>query len=75
MPAGIGRGKRKHSQVEDNMLIKIKKLRGGEKVGQVDAKTLDEVGDSFKLGFLKLEHSSGPILIPVANIDEITRAQ
>ncbi|KKN75818.1 hypothetical protein LCGC14_0376940 [marine sediment metagenome] len=57
------------------MLVKIKMASGGERVGKVGAKTLDEVLDNFKNGFLLLDHSSGPILINVANIREITRAQ
>ena len=60
------------------MLIRIKMTKGSTHVGKVDSKDLDEVQAAFekKVGrFFKIDHSTGPILINVANIDTITRAQ
>lgn len=59
------------------MLIKIKMTKGSTYVGKVEGKDIDEVQAAFeeKVGrFLKIGHSTGPILINVANIDSITRA-
>lgn len=60
------------------MLIRIKMTKGSTHVGKVPSENLDEVQASFEKkgrSFLKIDHSTGPILINVANIDSITRAQ
>lgn len=58
------------------MLIQIKMSNGPLYVGKVPLKTMDEVeAYAGNLRFLKIEHSSGPILINVENIISITRAQ
>ena len=66
--------------MEENriMLIRIKMTKGSTHVGKVDSKDFDEVQQAFKMKvgrFLLIDHSTGPILINVANIDTITRAQ
>lgn len=57
------------------MLIRIKMTNGPTYVGKVDCKTIDEVLKAIGKGFFKIDQSSGPILINVANIVSITRAQ
>ena len=60
------------------MLIKIKMTKGSTYVGKVPSENIDEVQEAFgkKVGrFFKIDHSTGPILINVANIDSITKAQ
>lgn len=62
-------------EIKESMLIKIKMTKGNSYVGKVPSKDIDEVLKVIGYGFFKIDHSTGPILINVANIDSITRAQ
>lgn len=54
------------------MLIKIKMTTGSTYSGKVPEETLSELKPA---GFLIIEQSTGPILVNVANVVSITRAQ